>query len=457
MRSTDPGPHSCVGFSCSRPPHQLTSHPERSGALKRAWPAWSNHCAQALPKCQGQCDSSNSCHDEGLQGPRCKLQRLPCHPGQSYGRLSQGCALMGHWSRLPMEGKSPLLPWRSALAVQQVLTYAMLSGIFNSLIWVGVSLNDMLINPLLRHTHKSPESLLLCSFKVGHHPYQVCMWMLPCLSPTPMLLEHVVTATGAWDLLAHQPHTFPKHLAGFLPPSGSNTPWCAHCLQDPWMPSAHQIAEELQNPYSSVWLRMSPSTHDHKLSSCNPRPTLPIRVHHSEHPPLEACCIPDRPPEGERHIPNMGCISGFNHGLNGVAQDVDHDTGTHLGPWFNPTSQSCWNWVITATESSVLKSNSNRSYFNRSSVFCQIYHGCSRLTDSPTQGFPALSLITWHLVHMSSTQQTKRSAGALGWSPLVSDCMIACCGVLGVCWILWGLSDSSTIPACLAHDVCVGS
>ena len=36
-----------------------------------------------------------------------------------------------------------------------VLTYAMLSGVLNSLICVGVCLNDMLINPLLRQTQKS--------------------------------------------------------------------------------------------------------------------------------------------------------------------------------------------------------------------------------------------------------------------------------------------------------------
>lgn len=48
-----------------------------------------------------------------------------------------------------------------------VLTYAMLSGVLNSLICVGVCLNDMLIKPLLRQTHKSPESLVLCNFKVG--------------------------------------------------------------------------------------------------------------------------------------------------------------------------------------------------------------------------------------------------------------------------------------------------
>ena len=79
------------------------------------------------------------------------------------------------------------------------------------------------------------------------------------------------------------------------------------------------------------------------------------------------------------------------------------------------------------------------------------------LNDSPSQGFLALSFITWHLVHMSSTQLTKRSASALGRSPFVSDCMVACFGIFGVCWIPWGLNDSSTMLACLAHDVCIRS
>ena len=167
--------------------------------------------------------------------------------------------------------------------------------------------------------------------------------------------------------------------------------------------------------------------------------------------------IPARPPKGKVPctLPCMGRLSGFHHSLNCVAQNVDHDTGTHVVVMF----QLNFTVMLKLVHHSHCIFGVQKEFqpFILQQIFCQVYQGCSRLTHSPSQGFPALSFITWHFVHMGSTQQTKRSAGALGRSPFVSDCMGACLRVMGICWVLWGNCDFSTIPTCLFLNVCVGS
>ena len=207
-------------------------------------------------------------------------------------------------------------------------------------------------------------------------------------------------------------------------------PWCAHCLQDLWMPFAHLTAWGLQNPYSSVWLCMFPSTHDHKLSSCNPRPTLPIHVHHSEQP-LEACCIPGRPPEGKvPHTP---------HGLRLWLQ---------TRPQWRCARCRSWHWRACRGHGSIPLHNPAETGASATESSVPQYSKAIPTSHISTGLPPDLP---W--VQRTDSQPLPRLPCAVP----VSDCMVACFGILGVCWILWGLSDSSTMPACLAHDVCIGS
>ena len=455
MKSTSPGPHSCADSSCSNISLQPTCCHRLLASLAspgRAWSASSNHFAQALPRCQGefQCDSSNSCHDEGLQAPGRRPQRLPCHPDQSSGRVSPSCAMLDHCSKRPVQ-KGPWCEewcWHMPCCQGFSTPWSALEFVWTTCWSTPCSgKHTKVLNPWF------------CATSRWVHSYQVCMWMLPCPSPNPMLLEHAVTATRVWDHQAPQPHTFPKHLAtsyhlqvptqmGFCIDL-----WCAHCLQDLWMPFVRLTAWGHQNQCSSTWLYMFPSNHVHKQLSCSlvqhsPDMFIVKNINHWK-------CIAFQLvlQRGKCHVSHMGRLSGFHHGLNCVAQDVDHDTGTHGLVMF----QLNFTVMLKLVHHShwVLSTQKEFQPFILQQIFCQVYQGCSRLTHSPSQGFPALSLITWHFVHMGSTQQTKRSAGALGRSPFVSDCMGACLRVLGVCWILWGNCDLSTFPTSPFLNICI--